>query len=987
LVVSASVLYQYLTEQAGSAVIRIRDPSVPPDGVFTGFFISPTGHLLTAYHALESQLLDTNYPAEFELEIEYDPLWLPADKPTIGPLSVTARCEVGWRNSHQDFALLKLDCEPKGFLPLSPPMKPTAQLGSPLRAYGFTFTQQGVPYMSQVDGTYFRPLPEEGRFRVAGIVRSVGQSGGPVVDLRSRTVVGTVVGFLEKEILTGDAVVIDQTKLARLATGIDLRGVAADWRSRAAAYLCAHQENFRLLSSKQQMPSPPERHLRDRAKFREVLGPLLGPNRSAVILHGGPGSGKTSLALEIVDRLRETGAVKSIFWHDFEPEANRVFDQLVRRIALHILEQDGNFEAIDALPPRGTDYDGAVSALLSGIHNSRHAFVFDNVHFLQKREREDRTEVLGLLDKVTRAAGDGSCKVLFTSWGLPDPPLAPVERVDGLANGEVEALLRLYGVTLAPKALDYIRGFRKDVTCIELLIRDPYWRDDIEVGKALPAESAELHRYWSRKYRERLDPAARRVLLALAVLAEPSGRQALEEVAEVEDFAATLTTLHASPPFVEVQQDARYHLHYNVERAVIATSDRRDVIKAHRLAGTHFERTESYAAAARHLLECEEGLRALNLIYERREKIIASGLVNTLEILAGRIPGSARDAPGSHFRLNVVLASCNNVRGRYLEAEKRWCYALSDAPNALDSCSIHNRRGDSFRLASDYAQARHEYEIVVLMGGEGDGERYKTELGRAKLGLAKLDRLRADYARARCLYQEAHVAFEQSFDVSGLIEAEFGLGEVNRLQQAWSESEEGYSSSLDRAREVGNVEREAYALWGLGEVQRLTRRYDQALSTHRNGLILCSKVGDARSEGWALLGLAESHREAGQIGPALIAYQDALSRFERTRSETECAHAVLGQAEARRSQGDVRLEWYKRSEDIYRRRQLRHSLILCVMAKAAVFRGMNLCREAARLIDEAIHLASECGLEYELRAAELMRDNRDSAPFLPLNFP
>jgi tetratricopeptide (TPR) repeat protein len=626
--------------------------------------------------------------------------------------------------------------------------------------------------------------------------------------------------------------------------------------------------------------------------------------------------------------------------------------------------------------------------IAEGIRSSRHLLVFDNVQFLQ---REKRRELLSLLDKVMQAAAGGKARVLTTSWDILDSPLVNhVERMDGFTSSDVGDLLKLYGVEVTPEVFCVIDDYRHDITCVESLIRKPEWLADLARLGERPTEPRELHRHWLTKYRKHLPSAVHQVLLALAVLGDPSESETLEEVAGVKDFHVTLEILQTSPPLVESDSKDgayRYYLHHNVKRAFLAISDHKDVLQVHRRAAEYFTRIGNRALlAARHWREAREVGRAIDVLYSKHEEIIGGGGVEDLGRLVDAISSDAVDKPYGRYKLNVVLGSCRNVRGLYREAEEYWQFALEDSPSAIDTSTLHNRRADSFRLSSDYDRAREEYEAAMMAAAAGTGEAFRSQIGRANLGLAKLDRLTANYKDALVRYRDAHRAFQSTFDESGLSEAEFGIGEVDRLMRQLEESGEWYLKSLRRAHRLRNLERQAYALWGLGEVRRLMAIYDEAAATHLKGLELCARVGDTRSEGWALLGIAEVHRGVGQMSEAFVAYEDAIRKFTQTQSGTEIAHALLGLAEAHRSEGRVSLKYYEDVEATYRRKRLRHSLTLCLLAKGSALTQLGEGQAAQNAFMEAGVLADTCSLQYEAELAVLLQ-HQSGSPAILLNFP
>src|SRR5690606_28741479 len=144
------------------------------------------------------------------------------------------------------------------------------------------------------------------RFRIAFSVRGRGQSGGPVVDLRSLTVVGSVVGFRDDERLTADAAAIDRETLTRVGLDLDFVELAGRWRRQAAAHLAATHPGPSPIASSTAPPPLPEVYLAARPPVRALRERLLTGRDSAVFLHGPPGSGKTMIAVEIAaDLLRQ----------------------------------------------------------------------------------------------------------------------------------------------------------------------------------------------------------------------------------------------------------------------------------------------------------------------------------------------------------------------------------------------------------------------------------------------------------------------------------------------------------------------------------------------------------------------------------------------------------------------------------------------------------------------------------------------------------
>jgi tetratricopeptide (TPR) repeat protein len=904
-----ALLNAFLTTNARAAVVRLRNAWSDRNAVFSGFFISDEGHLITAFHAVKAHVFDL--PCSFEVTVEFD---VTGNEPELVPVTTTAYCEQGWCDATADWVVLKLDLRPRAYLPVDAvPVGPGQgeALCTELRVYGFTTTEQGIACLGGLSGEYLRPVPEKRRFHVAFSVRSRGQSGGPVVSLDSHSVVGSVVGFRQDEQLTGDIAALSHKNLAVL--GLDLPGLARQWRVQAANHLCASHPEFASITGRQFIPPLPDRYLAGRGLVQQVSLPLLERSHSVTFLYGPPGSGKTMIAVEAVTSVVEQGVVDSLFWHDFEPPGHRSTQHLLRRLAVHVLQYNGVFDPLDACLAENfpRDMSAVENALVAAISRHRYALVFDNLHFAL---RDDDGEMTALLTRLTDATRAGDSVAIVTSWDQQFGTTADsVHAIGGMNSSEVRQLVDLHQVSATTDAIDWVSQLAADITCVEAFLRFPAWRHEIETRTPQQTEPRELYQHWLNRFLASAPKTSHRILLALAVLAQPTTRDLLEEIAETSSFMLTLERLQTSPPLVRSDGEL-FSLHFNVARAILATSDRELIATTHRHAAVAYSKRGDFLSAARHSLDAGEFETALELAFRHRDEIVAKGRVQDLETLADDLRERLGNRAGAAYRLHAVLATCRNIHGEYTEAARHWRFALGGAQANQEMASIHNRRGDSYRLASDYEAARQEYEKAAQLASDQDDEEAHRELGRAQLGLAKIHRLRCSYPLALGNYSDARDSFDAVFDDSGIIEADFGLGEVNRLMERWDKARISYQASLDRAESIRSLERKAYALWGLGEVSRLCSMHTQAHEAHEQGRALCVQVGDTRSEGWALLGLAENARMSGAAG-YLAMYREAESKFQLTQSRTEIAHTSLGTAEALRASGEIDEERYELALD------------------------------------------------------------------------
>lgn len=1000
----ASILDRFLQKRTRQAIVRLLDPSITSadgsaGGIFTGFFISPFGHLLTAFHPLKHQLFDPHDAFEFEIMMEFDVTTQSGVDPAA-PICVLATYLPGASDFRSDWALLKINFEPSTYLPVASPAYLRSNPGDclPFRAYGFTEDQADLACLGAYEGQFVRLFPERSQFRTSFINRGPGQSGGPVIDLTTRTVVGVVSGLYQRrELLTADAALIDEAVLSRHASDLDLRSLSDGWRREAADFLCTERREFRQLDPSKLGVRLDEKHLYGREVTHRVMADITG-GAAQVLLHGARGSGKTSLALEVATALRNEGLVDSVFWYDFDQVDLRGGDQLIPSLAVHLLMTDRTYQAVEAYSLQSSDRRAIETSLCDAVERGRHVLVFENVHFPL---REDRTDIITLIARLAEAASSGRSKVLLTSWDPPRDPLRPTPYpVEGFSDPEVQEFLRLHGLEPSEQLLSYIGQYSSDIECVRLFATSPEWQRKVRDGQALPLESRSLLLYWVSRFLDNNLPAGgRQLLLALAILERASDYETLRSVSGIEEFLRVFDLLQKSPPLIIADETAsRYTAHLNVRRAVLHAAADDEIKAAHTRAADYWTSQHEYTSAARHYLSAGNADDALSLIYDKRDTILASGHLHDLEGLANEIADRhAYNKSEAQFHVQIIRASCSNIQGEYKRAIEQWNVALRHAADDVSRAVLHNRMGNSYRLVSDYQNAMAAYgraasiaEAAARDTTADEAMLCSIEAGRARLGLAKLARLQGSYGAARQQYLAARADFEYHAVADGLIETSFGLGEIDRLLGSLRQAGEHYAESYDRARQQGSTEREAYALWGIGEVQRLRGLYDDAEVTHQRGLDLCVEVSDTRSEGWALLGLAETRRAVGQLDSAMTDYENAKRRFNLTGSTTEVAHAVLGLAETYRARGpgECRLELYDEAERTYRQKELRHCLVLCCLAKTCALRCLADRREDAdRYLGEVRQLAEEIGLKDELTTAEAMRKNIVAQPSIALNFP
>ncbi|MFF2188136.1 tetratricopeptide repeat protein [Streptomyces sp. NPDC058155] len=985
-----TALQRYVAEQVQHAVVRIREELVDPEGVATGFFIDPTGYLITAFHSVKHRYFSGSsvLPMTIEFDVS-DPNGFPA---TPARHTVDAYTTLEWTDPKADWALLKLDFRPVCYLPLT---KSNADRRSgdlsdaELRVYGFNVTDQSRAKVTVFKGDYAGYLTEKKRHLVSYIVRTEGQSGGPVIDMGTGSVIGSVVGYRSREVLTGEAADLDQSLLGSLGLDLDFGAVARKWNVGAAQSICSNDDMLSSMLENAISPSLPVTMLAGREIVKKVVSEAEENDSSGVFLYGSGGSGKTTIATEAAGILKSRRDASSIFYHDFAAEVNRNTSSLLQRLSLNLLMHHSRYSPIMACLDAGTvvHKPEVVQTVLEAAREQAVVFIFDNIHFLSPVEH---SEMLNLLRGVESAIKVGkNSQIIFASRHTPPAGIrATVVPCSGFTDTEVAGFLELHDVGLESRELSNVCRFGSSIVCIEEIARSPQWRQKVALGFDTSDGTESLQNYWTDNYAD-LPEAEHNVLLAAAVIGRPATRDELEEIAGAQNFARTLENLQRDPPLVRYTDG--YSLHADVESAVLFVSDREKISSIRSKAAKHFVSTRRFIEGARHYILLAETDEALNVLYLYREEIITTGLVGELEKLAVSITEDLSldsiKRQRSSYHVNVITASCHTARGEYEEALSRWSHSIRTAPDDSARAALLRRLGDASRMASDYTSAAGHYRDATKLLEGSQAHADLTEFAAASIGLGKLDRLWANYPAAHRRYADARASYVALFERSGLAEAEFGIGEVKRLQSKWNESETAYANSREHADSVGNLERRAYALWGLGEVCRLTGRTEEAIDYHRSGLDICVRLGDRRSEGWALLGIGQVEDSLRRNEVARAAYEEALRLFRQTRSSTEISHTLLSLAESYRAVGEIRESLYEESELLYKKLNLRHCLIQHGIVKACALRSMGQRRRGDSTLKAAHKLAKRCGIESEMRLIESILKVSDATVLPPLNFP
>ncbi|MCK5525431.1 MAG: trypsin-like peptidase domain-containing protein [Thiomargarita sp.] len=166
----------------------------------TGFFITPDGYLLTAYHCLLTQsqvVIETNSGKRYDATVDEDKSVKDEDNDGI--------------------AVLKADCNPTRYLPLGILSEyDHAHVSDEVVALGYPAEHRSENHQI---GTYFGKISrfrKDNKIEIPDAIRGAGQSGGPIYHYKTKKVIGLVLEGYKKGIIRNTGLAMDFKELFAL---------------------------------------------------------------------------------------------------------------------------------------------------------------------------------------------------------------------------------------------------------------------------------------------------------------------------------------------------------------------------------------------------------------------------------------------------------------------------------------------------------------------------------------------------------------------------------------------------------------------------------------------------------------------------------------------------------------------------------------------------------------------------------------------------
>ena len=656
---------------------------------------------------------------------------------------------------------------------------------------------------------------------------------------------------------------------------------------------------------------PPDPVMIGRTKEEADLVAAILTDRTPVIIPGGPGMGKTTLAVSAA----HDPAVAARFEERryFVPlDAISSADAMVRAVAIAL----------------GTEATGSMAAVLGAIRerckDANRLVVLDNLETPLERDQRQTEDALGHL-----SATGGLALVITVRGGLPALPKAEVfADVAPLPFEDAKQLFLRYAVGIPaddPDLANLLRALDGHALSIRLLGAVAEGQPNLALlRRAWQQKRAELLQEGEGDHRLRSTRASLRLSLEsprmttegrrlVALLALLPGGLAEDDLDAVLPGAGDLAALSVTRLRLASRREGRLRMLAPLRETAAkemapeqADLDRlidlvdRIVCDAER--GLREAKPELRAAAGREaenldtvLLRAVEGrppsmklmnfARALGLFHS----FTGLGSTGAIKRLADRAHGSS-DAS--------QIASCAQLLG-YIAlgrsdhdgARARFEEALPlyrKVGSVLGEANCIQSLGDIALERSDHESARARFEEALpLYRKVGD------VLGEANciksLGNIALERSDHDGARAR--FEEALALYRQVGDVLGEANCIKSLGNIAFERYDHGGARARFEEALPLYRKVGAVLGEANCIRSLGDIALGRSDHDGARARFEEALPLYRKVGAVLGEANCIKSLGDIARERGDPDGAAKLWSQALELYGRIPEPYSMGHA------------------------------------------------------------------------------------------------
>ena len=844
----------------------------------TGFYIHPDGYIATCHHVVEN----CNGKVRVGIFGESEPI----------------ESEIVIDDRDYDLAVLNIDREKCKSLPLNPEW----EIGDEVFSHGFsidhslTFHDAGFPVDSKLIGT---TTPSNRKIEVIVLDKTevnYGLSGAPAFNRRT----GRVIGILTLKYDEGrKALVIPIDRLFEKCPGLE--SICPDLEIYPNSWIYADGSR----------PVIDAERIFGREKELKDIENLL-QDKSALVIKGLRGTGKSTLASMFVDRMDEDGKFAGIYWRKMY-ETTDISDII------------GSFFTVIGKPVIDLEHykiPDQLNLLFKELNEASYLLILDNFEVLLDPQMDKPLESkIGFSDLIEKA--NENCirsKILFTSWdsifserGLRLSSIS----IGGLDPSAGILLLKREGVTESDaelkKAVELSDGHPLALVLLAQLINegaDPLSAllndDSLWIGKN--GEVAE--KILNKVYNKRLLEDERELLQYISIFRQPVPATAIVAIANDSEWSESKVKRVAlnltRKSLLQKQINGKNYweeslINKYAGNKIPEKSDAGNKIpeksEIHKRACKYFlsiplpskpakrEDIQSIIEAHYHACMAKDYNMAFDIIfdYEIYQTLDLWGNYTVLVDLYTRMLSE------DHFGNEILLenkvnhvAILGNLGSAYYQlgnAKKAIDYYEQALKIAREIGDIRNEGADLGNLGNAYStlgdakKAIDYYEQALKIAKEvGDIRNEGNHLGNLGLAYSAL----GDAKKAIDYYEQALKIAREIGDIRGegnnfgnLGSAYYQLGNAKKAIDC-------YEQALKIEREIGDIRNEGADLGNLGSAYYQLGNAKKAIDCYEQALKIAREIGDIRNEGNHLGNLGNAYSAQGDAKKAIDCYEQAL---------------------------------------------------------------------------------------------------------------
>jgi DNA-binding SARP family transcriptional activator len=267
-----------------------------------------------------------------------------------------------------------------------------------------------------------------------------------------------------------------------------------------------------------------------------------------------------------------------------------------------------------------------------------------------------------------------------------------------------------------------------------------------------------------------------------------------------------------------------------------------------------------------------------------------------------------------------------------------------------------------FDHRSLYKEWQHGHRLALRAVREHANERGEAELLR---GLAQVEIYRDELSNATTALRRARSLFAGLDDRRGEGLAVAGLATINRLRGDYSLALTNTETALDHVRTVGDRHTEAQLLASVGAILLALGRTAESMTWFERAHTLATSLGDVHREAVVLRRMSRAHVALGEPQPALRCLYTALRTFEDLDDERCVAYTLLGIGQIQAVRGTLASTGpiLERAAMIFNRNGDRTEEAACWQALGDLAAARNDDTQAHHHYDHATALLLPSGLE------------------------